>query len=69
MPWSESARAQQAARIRARRPWEKSTGPRTVEGKARSSRNADKGSWRREIRELSALVRQIKPHGRAPNAG
>jgi hypothetical protein len=67
MPWSESARAQQAARIRERRPWEKSTGPRTAAGKSRSSRNADKGSWRQHIRELAALVRQLKP--RPPNAG
>jgi hypothetical protein len=59
MPWSESSRAAQAARIRARAPWQKSTGPRTPEGKARSSRNANKGRCTRELLELAALLRQM----------
>lgn len=38
--WTEERRAKQAAAIKQWRPWEKSTGPRTVEGKATSSQNA-----------------------------
>ncbi|MDA0813823.1 MAG: hypothetical protein O3C21_15710 [Verrucomicrobia bacterium] len=39
-----------------RRPWEKSTGPRSVEGKAKASRNAYRGALRPAARDL---VRQI----------
>lgn len=60
MPWTPLARARQAALIRERKPWLKSTGPRTAAGKARSSRNAHKGGWRRHIRELATLLRQLK---------
>ncbi len=41
--WTLERRAKQAEAIRRWQPWNKSTGPRTPEGKARSSRNADKG--------------------------
>ena len=34
------------------RPWEKSTGPRTAEGKARSSRNRWRGGRREQFRGL-----------------
>jgi hypothetical protein len=42
--WTPERRAKQAEAIRRWQPWAKSTGPRTEEGKARSSRNADKGA-------------------------
>jgi hypothetical protein len=49
-------RARQAQAIRRWRAWEDSTGPRTAEGKARSSRNADRGGlWRNERALLKAL--------------
>ena len=38
--------------IRRWRPWEKSTGPRTPEGKARSSRNRWRGGQREQFRTL-----------------
>ena len=38
------------------RPWEKSTGPRTPEGKARSSRNRWRGGQRERFR---ALMREL----------
>jgi hypothetical protein len=47
---------QKAALIRQWRPWEKSTGARTPEGAAASSRNAYKGGLRQEMRELSKSV-------------
>lgn len=43
----------QAEAIRRRKPWERSTGPRTVDGKAKTSRNAYKGGTRAELRELA----------------
>ncbi len=57
--WTQERRARQAQAIRRWRPWEHSTGPRTVEGKARTARNAYKGGhWRRE-RELFKTFRQV----------
>ena len=38
--WTPERRDKQAERIRQSKPWEKSTGPRTAEGKAVSSQNA-----------------------------
>lgn len=38
--WTADRRARQRAAIRVTRPWEKSTGPRTEQGKAISSQNA-----------------------------
>lgn len=61
--WTPERRARQAALIRTWKPWERSTGARTAEGKARSSRNADKPeSFNRRLqtmtREVAALVSQ-----------
>jgi hypothetical protein len=44
--WNEEQRRRQAAAIRRWRPWESSTGPRSVEGKATVSKNATKHSTR-----------------------
>lgn len=41
-----------------RSPWEKSTGPKSPEGKAKVSRNADKGGHRAMLRELARLSRE-----------
>lgn len=49
--WTPERRQRQAALIRATRPWEHSTGPRTPEGKRRSSRNAVRGGQREQERE------------------
>lgn len=38
--WTPERRAKQAEIIRATQPWTKSTGPRTTEGKEKSSQNA-----------------------------
>lgn len=56
--WTPERRARQAELIRSWLPWEKSTGPRTVEGKAVCARNAWKGGHRARQRELVRLVNE-----------
>ena len=63
--WTPERRARQAAQILTWRPWSRSTGPRTAEGKARSSRNADRpDSFTRRLREIrqevAVMVSQAK---------
>ena len=49
-------RALQSELIRSCKPWERSTGPTTVDGKAIASRNAYKGGHLVRLRELTRLV-------------
>ena len=56
--WTLERRARQAALIQRWKPWERSTGPKTLEGKARVSRNAFKGGCRELLRQLSRALRQ-----------
>jgi len=58
-PWTPERRARQAAAIKTWRPWERSTGPRTAEGKAASSRNAFKGGLAAELRAISKQVNEL----------
>jgi hypothetical protein len=44
--WTQEQKAVQAAAIRTWEPWKQSTGPQSMQGKAKSSRNAYKGSVR-----------------------
>lgn len=44
--------------IRQWKPWEKSTGPRSPQGKAKVSTNAYKGGTRQMLRELSRLLKE-----------
>jgi len=68
MPWSEEQRRLQAARIRQRQPWLKSTGPRSEAGKKRSSKNAFKGGTRKTLREFARMLRGFKlPPTSSPN--
>lgn len=53
--WTPERRARQAELIRNWKPWKRSTGPRTEEGKARTSRNAFKGGRRAELRDLARM--------------
>lgn len=54
--WTPERRAKQAENIHRWKPWKKSTGPRTPEGKARSSRNADRGVAAMEARILEGRL-------------
>ncbi len=56
--WTSERRARQAALIHRWKPWERSTGPKTPEGKARVSRNPYKGGTRAMLRELARLLRE-----------
>ena len=40
------------------KPWEKSSGPKTPEGKAKVSQNAYKGGMRPELRALARTLRE-----------
>ena len=55
-----SERQQQAEQIRQWRPWQRSTGARTIEGKAKASHNAFKGELRQQPKELNQLLRGAK---------
>jgi hypothetical protein len=64
MTWTANRRAKQKELIQRWKPWEKSTGVKTPEGKAKSSRNATKDSKSLEVRELikylNGLLREQK---------
>ncbi len=56
--WTTEQRKEQSKKIRQWQPWKSSTGAKTLEGKARSSRNAYKGGFRKEMRKLRQLLRE-----------
>ena len=70
--WTPQRRARQALLIRSWKPWERSTGPRTTEGKAPSACDAFNGhntALRPTLRRLAKLLRMahaieeiVSPH-------
>ena len=52
MTWTADRRQRQRELIQRWKPWEKSTGARTAEGKAKVSKNAVKTGDSLELREL-----------------
>ncbi len=56
--WTPERRAAQSERIRTLKPWLKSTGPRTKNGKKRASQNAVKHERRRA--EMEKTIRLLK---------
>jgi hypothetical protein len=51
-------RAQQSRAIQRWKPWKKSTGPKSEEGKARSAKRGYKGGHRALLRELARMLRE-----------
>jgi hypothetical protein len=59
--WSPEAREKARQRMMSVRPWEKSTGPRTEEGKAKSSQNNFKhGRRSRTMTEVNRVITEVK---------
>ena len=58
--WTTEERVRQSEIIQSWKPWDKSTGAKTIEGKAASSRNAHKGGIRSICREMNILFRDYK---------
>ena len=56
--WTTEERARQSEIIQSWNPWDKSTGAKTIEGKAASSRNAYKGGFRVGLRALSSMLKE-----------
>lgn len=51
-------RAMRAKLIQRWKPWEKSTGPKSPEGKARAAKRGYKGGTRVLLRELARMLRE-----------
>lgn len=62
--WTLEQRQRQSEAIHQWKPWERSTGPRSDEGKAKVSRNAFKGGalirLRKAIKEVNEFIRTQK---------
>ncbi|GEM_PF-870571 len=64
--WPPKRRREQAERIRRQKPWLRATGPRTVAGKARVSRNAYKHGFRSPAyKEICRLMRWQRDYVKA----
>ena len=55
--WSNGSKETQRHTIHETKPWSNSTGPKSEEGKQRSSRNADKG--KSDLRSLQKMISKI----------
>jgi hypothetical protein len=74
--WTDERRKRQAALIKTWRPWEKSTGPLTEQGKLRSRQNAflhgvylpeefeRRHKWKEMLVELKSLLKAAKKASR-----
>lgn len=63
--WTPEQRAEQAEKIRRWKPWERSTGPASKDGKAAASQNALKhgmrgAAWIERRRQLAELLRDAR---------
>ena len=57
--WTIEQRQRQSIQIRLWKPWEKSTGARTQEGKNKSSRNALKSGGSLKTRNLIKILNKL----------
>lgn len=56
--WTAEERQKQRELIHRVKPWKRSTGAKTVEGKAKSARNAYKGAIRPTMRKCARWLRE-----------
>ena len=54
--WTQERRSKQSNAIHAWKPWVRATGPRSVLGKEKASRNAYKGGERPLLRDISRAL-------------
>lgn len=59
MDWTPERRKRQAELIHRWKPWDKSTGATSIEGKRKTSRNAFKGGKRVEQRAIAKEIRKL----------
>lgn len=64
--WTPERRQAQRERILKNKPWEKSTGPKTTQGKEKSSQNALKTGYR--TKELLAIRKYLRDSRRVMEA-
>lgn len=57
--WTPEQRQRQRELIHRWKPWEKSTGAKTQEGKAKSAKNASKGDTSLEIRKIFKVLNYL----------
>jgi hypothetical protein len=57
--WTEEARQRERDRINQTKPWLKSTGAKTPEGKKISSQNAYKGGLTAQLKALNMQVKSL----------
>jgi len=57
--WTPERRARQAELIRSWRPWERSTGAQTPEGKAKVARNAWRGGRKQKLRDQTRMTNEL----------
>ena len=62
--WTPERRARQAELIATWKPWQHATGPRTPNGKVRSSSNAYKGGHWLKLREMTKMVNAEVRHAK-----
>ena len=56
--WTVEQRKKQSLKISQWQPWQLSTGAKTIEGKAKASRNAFKGGFKKQLCELNKLLKE-----------
>lgn len=56
--WTPERKARQAQLIRAWKPWEQSSGPKTAEGKAKAKMNGYKGGTWKILKELNKTLKE-----------
>jgi hypothetical protein len=56
--WTPGRKAKQAQVIQRWKPWQRSTGPKSADGKAKVARNAFKGGNRPALRQSIAILKQ-----------